>query len=263
MKIKRNRLFVFLRLILMVFVTMSLGAVEEVVPFEENIDSLTERLTLTGEQVERVKKIFNLESSQAKIDRQTYADTALALIQAAGKRRHICDGHIDAILNEEQLQEYREIKKERKDREELFELKEGLLLTEAQTRQVAHVLDEFMRKHGNFEPGKMNDRQPGGGMRGGGMKGGGMRGGAGGMGGAGMKGGDSGMGGGRSTMTVGRSNPMLEMWKKREAKKAKSIKKFLTKDQKELYKQIRKYKTKQMKKKFKEMQEKMGMGRRR
>ena len=90
----------------------------------------------------------------------------------------------------------------------------------------------------------MSGRRPGGGMRGGGMKGGGGR------------------GGGPPSMTVGRSNPMLEMWKKREAKKAKKIKKILTKDQKNLYKQIRKHKTKQVKKRLEAMQEKMGMGRR-
>ncbi len=231
MKIKRNKLFVFLSLTWIIFMIPGLATEKEALS-----------LTLTGEQVERVKEIFNLESSQAEIDRQTYAGSALALIHAARKRREVCDGHIEAILNEAQLHDYREIKEERKGREELFELKEGLLLTETQTRQVAHILDEFMRKRSKFESGKMNGRRAGGGMKGGGMPGGS----------GGMKGGGD-MGGGKSTMTVGRSNPRLEMWKKREAKKAKSIKKILTKDQQKLYKQIRKFNKKQMERKFKEM----------
>jgi len=236
----------------------SLAAREEAPYFDENLTSLTERLTLTAGQVKRLTAIFALAESQAKIDRETYAVSAMALIQAAKKRREICDGHIETLINEEQLQEFREIKAERRRSEELFELKEGLLLNEVQTSQVANILAELRKKDGEFDPKKRGGPPPGG-MRGGGMPGGGGTPG-GGMGGGmagGSRGGDmSGGGMGGPGISIGRSNPMMDMWKKREAEKAKQIKKVLTEDQEKLYKELREYNQRQMRKKSQHMQEK-------
>lgn len=200
---------------------------------------LTILLKLTDEQVTGVDKIEKMAQSQVERDRESFKGNALGLIQAARRTREMTDTHIGVLLNPEQKELFEGYKNARKRNEELFILKEGLLLTPEQCIQVEQTLDElhkeFAAKRGKGKKSRI------------GMSGG-MRDGMGGRRGGGMRGGGPG----------GRREPtMVDTMKSQDVKKAKKIKKLLTEEQKEMYKDIRKMQKAEMKQKMQEMREKM------
>lgn len=209
---------------------------QEIDVISQQVIELSEQLELSNQQTLEVEKIVKMAQNQAEMDRESYKDNALALIEAAKRRRQMTDTHIEALLEPGQKENFDLLKSKRKLSEELFILKEGLLLTEDQTVRVKEILDDYRKR---FEANKEAFREK---MKG---RGGGMHGGAGGKRG-GMGKGSGGMPGG------GRGDAMLQAMQERENEKAKEIKRILTKDQQEMYKPIRKMQKKELQNRMKE-----------
>lgn len=202
---------------------------------EKQLEKLTKRLQLSEEQTAKVREILQEVQLQKETDQQTYKTDALALIQAAWTRRNHVDNKIEPILDSQQLEEYKGLRKLHPVDRELFVLTEGLLLNDEQIFDVEGILIRLYNEYGQLS--QLMEMMGGGEGRPGGPGGG--RGGMGGM--------LMGRGGGR----------IASMMKQIEAKKAKAIKKLLTDQQKELYEQIRKDRRKKMKERMKRMKERM------
>jgi hypothetical protein len=196
---------------------------------EKQLEKLTQRLKLSEEQTTTVQEILQEAKLQKESDRKTYKTDALALIQAAWTRRNHVDNKIEPILDNQQLEEYRALRKLHPVDRELFVLTEGLGLNDDQIFDVEGILIRLHNEYGQLS--QLMEMMGGGGGRPGGPGGG--RGGMGRM--------PMGRGGGR----------MASMMKQIEAKKAKAIKKLLTQEQKELYEQIRKDRRQKMKEQMK------------
>ncbi|MEN8223158.1 MAG: hypothetical protein ABFR36_07850 [Acidobacteriota bacterium] len=216
--------------------------------FGSQSDYIGTLLGLSEDQVERLDEIKKNSEIKEGSDREKFKDDPLILIEAAKKRRQITDSLIVNMLGPEQKMSFERYMAERDRDHELFILTEGLLLSEVQKVRVKIILDEFremmeskmeiFRNRAGFSGGSERGRP--GGMRGGpGMSGG-------------KPGGMGRPGGGRP---VGASNPISEL----DSKKAKRIKKLLTKEQKKMYKKIRKKQRKEIRQRIKEMREEMGM----
>jgi hypothetical protein len=209
---------------------------------EKQLEKLTQQLKLSEEQTTKVREILQEVQLQKENDRKTYKTDALALIQAAWTRRNHEDNKIAPILDNQQLEEYKALRKLHPVDRELFELTEGLCLNDEQIFDVEGIL---INLYNEFAPmADFMDMMGDGGLPPGPAKGGGI----------GPGGGSGGMGG----MPMGRGGGMMaNMMKKIEAKKAKAIKKLLTDEQKELYEQIRKDRKQKMKERMKRMKERM------
>ncbi|MCX6580804.1 MAG: hypothetical protein NT166_11555 [Candidatus Aminicenantes bacterium] len=220
------------------------------------------RLQLTPEQATGVVKIFKMAQSQALMDRENFKGNALALIQAAIRRREMTDGLVEGLLTPEQKPIFADFKEKRKMAEEFFLLNEGLLLTEEQSVQVKQILDEYRElliadrenmaamaaenggdllndPYGNMQGGvgNMSGTVPGsipgnvpsmmrGGMRGGGIPG--------------------------ELRGANEESRMLEAMKDQDAKKEKKIQKVLTEEQQKMYKDIIKMQQQELKKRLEE-----------
>ncbi|MFC2146826.1 hypothetical protein ACFLRT_05630 [Acidobacteriota bacterium] len=203
---------------------------------EKQLEKYTQQLNLSEEQTTGVREILQEVQLQKETDRQTYKTDALALIQAAWTRRTHVDNKIEPILDSQQLEEYKRLRKLHPVDRELFVLTEGLCLNDEQIFDVEGIL---IRLHNEY--GQLSELME-------------MMGGGGGKGGIGPGAGRGGMGG----MPMGRGGGrMASMMKQIEAKKAKAIKKLLTDEQKELYEQIRKDRRQKMKDPIKQMKERM------
>ena len=210
---------------------------------EKQLEKLTQRLNLSEEQTARVREILQEVQLQKETDRQTYKTDALALIQAAWTRRNHVDNKIEPILDSQQVEEYKALRKLHPVDRELFVLTEGLCLNDEQIFDVEGILIRLHNEYGQLS--ELMEMMDAGGGKPGGPKGGGV--------GIGPGGGRGGMG-----MPMGRGTGMMaNMMKKIEAKKAKAIKKLLTDEQKELYEQIRKDRRQKMKEQMKRMKERM------
>jgi hypothetical protein len=205
-------------------------------------DELSRQLALTEEQKVHVQEIMKTIDAQAEKDRELNKENALALIQAAQRRKAMMDNLIEKLLTPKQIEKYETIKMERDSDEEFFELKEGLLLTDEQALQVKNILEKSKNEAKTFQEQHPQDR------RGRGTRGG-------------ISGGMGRMGGSRSGMR-GRGRPnhdqmIKEIIEKREGKKEKEIEKILTKEQEKLYKQIKEERHKKLEKEMRERFEKM------
>jgi hypothetical protein len=223
---------------------------------------LQARLQLTPEQATGVVKIFKMAQSQALMDRENFKGNALALIQAALRRRDMTDGLVEGLLTPEQKPIFADFKEKRKMSEEFFLLNEGLLLTEEQSAQVKQILDEYRElliadrenmaalaqenggdllndPYGNMQggvgnmPGTVPGSVPGqvpnmmrGGMRSGGIPG--------------------------ELRGANEESRMLEAMKDQDAKKEKKIQKVLTEEQQKMYKDIIKMQQQEIKKRLEE-----------
>lgn len=230
---------------------------------------LQARLQLAEEQAARVVKIFKMAQSQAEMDRENFKGNALALIQAAMRRRDMTDGLVEGLLTPEQKPIFIDFKENRKRSDEFFILNEGLILSEEQSHQVKQILDEYqemlkseretiaaLEEDNNVD--MMND--PYGSMPGvaDGIPGsvpGSMPGSVPGT----MRRGLS--GGMRSDIPgelrgVNQESRLLEAMKNQDAKKQEKIDKVLTEEQKKMYKDIIKMQEQEMKKKLEEHRQK-------
>jgi len=200
---------------------------------EKQLEKLTQQLNLSEEQTTKVREILQEVQLQKETDRQTYKTDALALIQTAWTRRNHVDNKIEPILDSQQLEEYKALRKLHPVDRELFVLTEGLCLNDEQIFDVEGIL---IQQYNEFAPlADFMEMMGEGGLPSGPPKGGGK----------------GGMG-----MPMGRGGGMMaNMMKKIEAKKAKAIKKLLTDEQKELYEQIRKDRRQKMKEQMKRMKE--------
>jgi hypothetical protein len=107
---------------------------------------LQAQLQLNDEQASEVERIFKMAQSQAELDRENFKGNALALIEAAKRRRDMSDSLCEALLNPGQKELFLAYKEKRKQEDGFFILKEGLILTEEQSWQVKNILDEYRRQ---------------------------------------------------------------------------------------------------------------------
>lgn len=109
--------------------------------FQEN--QLKERLQLTPQQVDLVKKITKMLQAQESLDRENFKQNALALVAAAVRRAQMAEMKLSYDLNDSQKAALKEIKEEQKKTREFFTLKEGLILTAAQAGKVKAILQLY------------------------------------------------------------------------------------------------------------------------
>lgn len=235
------RLPAFVAIVFLLLLSQSVTA-QNTTGMEKQLEKLTQRLNLSEEQTTKVREILQEVQLQKEADRQTYKTDALALIQAAWTRRNHVDNKIEPILDKQQLEEYKALRKLHPVDRELFVLTEGLCLNDEQIFDVEGIL---IRHYNEFAPmADFMEMMGEGGPHPGPPKGGGI--------------GPGGDRGGMGGMPMGRGGGMMgNMMKKIEAKKAKAIKKLLTDEQKELYEQIRKDRRQKMKEQMKRMKERM------
>lgn len=136
------------RLIILMSILVLFSLPAPVISQTEDVVSATARdlqarLQLTEEQVVGVIKVYKMAQSQALTDRENFTGNALALLQAARRRREMVDGFVEKLLTPEQKPVFAEYKERRKMDEEFFELNEGLQLTQEQSVQVKKILDEY------------------------------------------------------------------------------------------------------------------------
>jgi hypothetical protein len=249
----KNLIGIYCILVLLIAPTVLVG-VKDGVP---GVAELSERLQLNEQQISHVNKVFKMADSQAEKDRENYKGNPIALIEAAKRRRAMTDQHIESVLNDHQKQEYSNLKQFRGQNDELFILQEGLMLTKEQFSRIKTIVDNH-HKMLESRRGGMRRGRGGPGMRNGGMVGG--------MSSGGM-GGGMGRGVGRGVGPMGRGGAesmhdrMLQNMKDMDAKKAKKIKKVLTKEQKVMYKEIRKMQKKEMEQRFQKRMEHMQQSR--
>ncbi|HLP59632.1 MAG TPA: hypothetical protein VK186_12410 [Candidatus Deferrimicrobium sp.] len=268
-KIKSNKL-TYLLVLMSIILLFSLPAVSQVAQTVDPVTVVTRelqvQLQLTEEQVARVVKIFKMAQSQALMDRENFKGNALALIQAALRRRDMTDGLVEGSLTPEQKPAFVEYKQKRKWTEELFYLNEGLLLSEAQSVQVKQILDEHREllkaERENMQAWSENSAEmlndPYGNMYGG-------VGGVNGMPGTvpvpgsvpGSVPGQLRQGGMRGDMPgelrgVNEESRLLETLKDQDSKKEKKIEKVLTEEQQKMYKDIIKMQQQELKKRLEE-----------
>ncbi len=142
-KNKSNKI-VYLVVLMSILILSSLSALSQTSDVVSAVAmELQARLQLTTEQVTGVVKIYKMVQSQALMDRENFKGNALALIQAAMRRRDMADGFVEKLLTPEQKPLFVDYKEKRKMMEEFFILNEGLQLTEEQSVQVKQILDEY------------------------------------------------------------------------------------------------------------------------
>jgi len=135
-------------LLILSFFRLSIGTIDSVPgnkDLNENKRTLNElqvQLGLNETQVEELERIFKAANSQKKIDIDLFRSSATAMIRAAERRREINDSRINDILEDHQKLSFESYKKERVKKEELFHLRECLLLTARQEIQIELIISE-------------------------------------------------------------------------------------------------------------------------
>lgn len=221
-------------------------SVKAILYLENGVVELAETLLATYNQAYLINRFKHKSNEQRAIDRENYDQSAEALISAAKANLTMFDSRVSSILTPDQNQAFFSFKQQRDADRELFQLREGLMLTEEQTAQVKHILDDF---HETFESlrKKKGNMQGGMGMGGGSMKGDGDRGG--GMMGGGGRGGGM-RGGGPGGMRDGQDQKQMQ---KLQNKKSEAILKILTQNQLVLYQQVMEMQKRQRQDRMKEM----------
>lgn len=254
-KNKSNKI-VYLIVLMSILVLSSLPVISQT---EDAVSVVTKelqaRLQLTAEQETGVVKIFKMAQSQALMDRENFKGNALALIQAAMRRREMTDGFVEKLLTPEQKPIFTDYKERRKMTEEFFVLNEGLQFTPEQSVQVKQILDEFREqliadRENNAALAEENSgdllNDPYSNMSGGvgNMSGNSV---------PGMMRNDM-RGGGRPGELRGANEEsrLLEAMKDLDDKKGKKIEKVLTEEQQKMYKDIIKMQQQEMKKRLEE-----------
>jgi hypothetical protein len=210
---------------------------KKIIHFDDQVVSLMEILSITYSEAYQIAEFKRMERDQAAIDRQIYKKSAMALISAANARKNMLDVHIASILNPEQKVKFEDLMKKRDEDTELFELTEGLILTEEQTVEVRRIVEKF-REEIQAHQEKMEKNMQG--------KMGGRSGGMMGRMGGGDKGGKMPGAGGMMGPMSSRDHSFMNELKKLENKKANAIKETLNPEQLALYKQILEKRKEQM-----------------
>ncbi len=188
----------------------------------ERADSMTKDLDLTEFQKSAVLVILEEEQRQTALDREKFENDALLLVKAAYERRENTNKRIAEILKPDQVEAFSNINRWTPFKRELFELTEGLMLTDMQSFDVEGILIEHKNRLTEMMPAEMMPEGMPGGIEKGEMP-------------------DNMRGGPRP------GNPRKRM----NSKKYRAIKKILKKNQLTLYKQLladRKEKMKELRK---------------
>ncbi|MCK5005644.1 MAG: hypothetical protein KAS21_11165 [Candidatus Aminicenantes bacterium] len=106
------------------------------------INELKLKLGLEKDQYEQLQKIYSASESQKKIDIDIFRSSSTALIRAAERRREITDSRVSEILTDLQNISFDKYRHERKKEEEMFRLKEGLILSRQQEIQIELIMAE-------------------------------------------------------------------------------------------------------------------------
>ncbi|MCP5106496.1 MAG: hypothetical protein GY950_24135 [bacterium] len=193
-------------------------------PLTERLTKLQQKLKLDETQTINVQKILENEREQAATHRQSLKNDALTLIKTAHLRRKTTNAEIEKILTPGQIETFKEIAHMNRFDRDLFELTEGIILTDDQAFTVEGILIDYYNKINEMMPERMRERSERG------------------MGGTGP--------GGKEPTGERMADPgempkrqfsgMKRMMKSFERKKNRDIKKILTDQQKERFSQIRK-----------------------
>ncbi|MGE5343875.1 MAG: hypothetical protein ACM3SY_20585 [Candidatus Omnitrophota bacterium] len=147
MKIKHN-LFsgLVLGLVITLFYGISPAQTTENLLFDFQVSKLQERLQLTPEQAETVQKLEKMLQGQETLDHQNFGSNGLALIAAAMRRAQMAEFQLERILDDSQKLKLKALKDEQQKDKELFNLKEGLMLTADQIGKLKPILEEENKK---------------------------------------------------------------------------------------------------------------------
>lgn len=225
-KFFRNRQLQSVFLILVIFTSYSVAGQVSNIP-SKYINDFKDELKLSETQIKKFNEILGIYNSQSILDRETFSPNPIALVEAGKRRMNVFEMGMNSFLNKIQKEHYLSIKKEDRNENELFILKEGLLLSNSQTLHTGFILEEYNarldlireNKSGMRKKSNRTELTAKGSSRGG--KGGGR---------GGMKGGGGKKGG----------NPGEEIDSLINAK-SKKIKVILTESQRVYYKQLKKY----------------------
>ena len=222
----RNRPLQFAFMILVIFTNYSEASQESNIP-AKYVNDFKDELKLSEAQIEKFNEILGIYNSQSIIDKETFGTNPIALVEAGKRRMNVFDMGMNSFLNDVQRAHYLVVKKDNRNENELFILKEGLLLTNSQTLHAGFILEEYNARLDLIRESKQGMRKKSdrteltakGSGRGG--KGGGR---------GGMQG-----GGGKKGGNPGEEIDFLI------SAKSKRIKAILTESQKKYYKQLKKY----------------------
>lgn len=225
-KFFRNRPLQFAFMILVIFTYYGKASQGSHIP-SKYVNDFKDELKLSEIQITKFNEILGIYNSQSIIDKETFSPNPIALVEAGKRRMNVFDMGMNSFLNDAQREHYLVVKKDNRNEDELFILKEGLLLTNSQILHAGFILEEYnarldlirvnksgMRKNKNR--GELSAKGSGRGGKGGGR--GGMQGGG------GKKGG----------------NPIEEIDSLISAK-SKRIKAILSESQRTYYKLLKKY----------------------
>ncbi len=262
-KIKTNEITHFIVLIIIFLLSALPTQPQTGAAVPDMKTELRAQLQLTEEQLAEVERIFKMAQSQGELDRENFKGNAMALIEAAKRRRDMTDSLCEDLLKPEQKELFRAYKGKRKQEDGFFILKEGLILTEEQSYQAKKILDESRKEFEAEQQRMAAEMEEGYGDMGGGI---------GGMAGEtpygmpygspyGMPGGASGISdprrSGQAFMRAGnRESRLMDVMQELENKIAKKIKPLLTKEQDKMYEDIRKMQQAELKRKIEEWRSK-------
>ncbi len=83
---------------------------------EKRVAHLTERLALNEEQAAQITTILEDNAAGIAADREQFKDDRAKMREARKQRIEALDGQIEQVLTEEQVQKYREMQAERRER---------------------------------------------------------------------------------------------------------------------------------------------------
>ena len=109
----------------------------------KKLNELKMILALDEIQFEKIGSAFSANESQRIVDVDIFKASSMAMVRAAERRRKITDSRIGDILTELQKDSFDKYKQVRLDKNELFRLKEGLLLSNKQEIQVELIIAEY------------------------------------------------------------------------------------------------------------------------
>ncbi len=194
--------------------------------FSEKNQQILKQINLDKDQADKIRQLLNSYDQQGVKDRSESAAIVQAQIDKAWARRNKLEADIEAQLRGDQKAKFKSIFSLDPQEKELFTIKEGVMLDIVQTNTVEYILMKLQEEYRRMWPQQTGVRGP---VRTGGSK---------------MAGRDR---SGRMRRYIG------SRLKDLESKKAREIKKILTKEQIKRHKEIQKIRKKEINEMLKRM----------
>ncbi len=143
-----------LRIAIVIFLFGLMGWAEKNEIINQVVGNLAKQLELNQEQENRLTKIVEAAQQQKQKDQLSYKMDALLLIKAANARKRLENADILDILNDIQKDKYKNIIKMDPFKRELFELTEGLRLSDDQAFTLEGILIDINNQWGGMSSGR-------------------------------------------------------------------------------------------------------------